>query len=72
MDVGSSSSITALVDEVGESLGWISDLSTSGSLCLLANDGIWVWVGGVALRGHGGVSDDVGIKVLPLPTNLPL
>jgi len=29
-------------------------------------------VGGVALRGHGGVSGDVGFKLLPLPTNLPL
>ena len=35
-------------------------------------DGIRVCVGGVALRGRGGVSDVVGIKLFPLPTNLPL
>ena len=35
-------------------------------------DGIRVCVGGVALRGHGGVSDVVEIKLFPLPTNLPL
>jgi len=67
-----SSSIMAYVDEFGESLGWISDLNTSGSLCFLAMDGIRVCVGGVELRGRGGVSDVVGIKLLPLPTNLPL
>lgn len=35
-------------------------------------DGIRVCVGGVALRGHGGVSEYVGIKLLPRPTNLRL
>lgn len=59
------------VDEVGESLRWILDLNTSGSLCLPIRDGIRVYVGGVALRGHGGVSDVLGIKI-PLSTNLPL
>lgn len=62
----------ASIDEVGESLGWISDLNTSESLCLPTMDGIRVCVGGVALRGHGGVSDVVGIKLFPLPTNLPI
>jgi len=33
-DLGSSSSKTASVDEVGESPGWIYDPKTSGSLCL--------------------------------------
>jgi len=28
------------IDEVGEYIGWISDLSTLGILCLPANDGI--------------------------------
>jgi len=69
--MGSSSSIMDFIDEVGESLGWISDLNTSGSFCFPAMDGIQVCVGGVALRGRGGVSDVVGIKLLPLPTNLP-
>ena len=35
-------------------------------------DGMRVWVDGVGLRGHGGVSGVAGIKILPLPTNLPL
>lgn len=67
-----SSSIMASIDEVGESLGQISDLNTLGSLCWLVMDGIRVCAGGVALRGHGGVSDLVGIKLFPLPTNLSL
>ena len=66
------SSITYFVDEVGESLGWILDLNTSRSLCWLAMDGICVCMGGVAIRGCGGVSDVVGIKLFPLPTNIPL
>ena len=70
--MGHYSSIMAFVDEVGESLCWISDLNTSSSLCLPAMDGIRVCVGDVAIRGCGGVSDVVGIKLLPLPTNLPL
>lgn len=70
--MGSSSYIMAYVDEVGESLSWISDLNNSGSLCLLVMDGIRVCVGGVAIRGQGGVVDVVGIKLLPLPKNLPI
>ena len=62
----------ASIDEVGEYLSLISDLNTLGSLCFPAMDGIRVCVGGVALRGHGGVSGDVGIDLLPLLTNLPL
>lgn len=67
-DVGFSS-ITALVEEVGEVLDWIANLETSRSLCRPLK-GIWVWVGGES-RNHGGVSGFVGIKHLPRPTNLP-
>lgn len=35
-------------------------------------DGIQVCVGGEALHDHGGVSDVVGIRLLPRPINLPL
>lgn len=68
-DVGSSTTTSI---EVGESLDWISDLCTLGSLCLPANDGMWVWLDCVALRGLSGVSSDIGIELLPLFTNLPL
>ena len=71
-DQGSYSSGTTSVDEVEESLGWIYDLKTSGSLCLTAKNGIWVWDDGVELQGLDGVSGVVGIKLLPLATNLPL
>jgi len=30
------------------------------------------WVDGVAVRGPGGVSGDVGIKIVPIITNIPL
>lgn len=62
----------ALVEEVGESCSWILDLCTSWSLILLANDGIWVSMDGMALRGLSGVSGVVGIEFLPLLINLPL
>ena len=65
-DQGSYSSGTTSVDEVEESLGWIYDLKTSGSLCLPAKNGMQVWVDGVALRGLDGVSGVVGIKLLPI------
>ena len=70
-DLGSSSSKTASVDEVGDPPNWISDLRTSGSLWLVKY-GIWVWDGGVSLLSLGGVSGVVGIKLLPLAMNLPL
>jgi len=66
-----SSSRTALVDEVGDPLNWISDLRTSGSLWLVKY-GIWVWYGGVSLLSLGGLSGVVGIKLLPLAMNPPL
>lgn len=68
--LGTSFPMNYSVDEVGESLGWIYDHKTSGTLCF--KNGIWVCDGGVALRGLGGVSGVVGIKLLPLATNLPL
>ena len=60
------------VEEVGESLGWISYLFTLGSLCLPENDGMRIFEDGVTLRGLVGVSGDVRIELLPLLTNLPL
>ena len=69
-DVGSSTMTS--IEEVGESLCWISYLYTSGILCVPINDGMQILEDGVSLQGLVGVSDDVGIELLPLLTNLPL
>lgn len=67
------SSTTTYVNEVGESLGWISYLSPSRSLCLPVMDGMWVLVDDVPLHGIVEVVGDVGIELCPLPllTNVP-